>query len=106
TASSTAAGGALMCTTVVVAVALSLPGFGSGVVDAMAAVLLMTVPSAVARGTASTSVKTAFPVGIDPLVHDTVPVPPTGGEVQLHPPGDESDSNVVPGGSVSVSDAL
>jgi long-subunit acyl-CoA synthetase (AMP-forming) len=40
------------------------------------------------------------------MVQVIVPVPPTAGVVQLQPPGDESDVNVVFAGSVSVSETL
>ena len=38
------------------------------------------------------------------IEQDTVPAIPTDGVVQLHPPGDESDTKVVPAGNVSESE--
>ena len=87
--------------TVVVEVALSLPVFGSGVVEDAVAVLEMIVPPAVPALTLTTSVKTALPTPRVAIEQLTLPVPPTAGVLQDHPPGEESDTKVVPAGSVS-----
>jgi len=83
--------------TVVVAVALSLPGFGSMVEEDTVAVLVM-VPAAF---TATTSVKVAPPTAIEDLVQETRPPEPTGGVEQLQPPEGDSETNVVVVGNVS-----
>lgn len=88
--------------TVVVAVPVSLPAFGSVVVDAPVAVFVMIVPEASAGSTATTRVKTAFPTPRLAIEQLMAPVPPTAGAVHDQPPGDESDMNVVPAGTVSV----
>src|SRR5947199_3964477 len=46
------------------------------------------------------------PPGSEARAHDTVPLLPVAGDVQLHAAGEASDTNVVPEGSVSVSLAL
>ena len=91
--------------TVVVSVSLSLPGLGSGVVDDAVAVFDSTVPAATDGATATTKVKSAGPGANDVFVHDTVPPAPSAGVVQLHPPGDDNDTKVVPAGNVSLKDA-
>ena len=92
--------------TVVVAVALLLPGVASVVLDEIVAVFDSTVPLAVDGATFTTSVNAALPVAKLAFVQLTVPPAPTAGVVQLQPPGDESETNVVPAGSVSESDAF
>src|SRR4051812_32792349 len=87
--------------TVVVAVPLPLAPFGSEVVDVAVAVLVMTVPFATPAPTATVSVKTALPVPMLGFEQETVPVPPTAGVVHDQPPGLDSDTKVVPAGSVS-----
>jgi hypothetical protein len=86
---------------VVDAVPLSLPGFGSVVLDAAVAVFDSTVPALTAASTVTVSVKTALPTPNDGFEQDTVPLAPTAGVVHDQPPGEESDTNVVPAGSVS-----
>ena len=54
--------------------------------------------------TLTVNVKTALPIPRVVIEQDTVPAIPTDGVVQLQPPGDESDPNVVPAGNVSVSE--
>src|SRR6187200_1638995 len=86
--------------TVVVAVTLLLPGVGSAVADATVAVLVMTVPPAVAAPTFTTSVNEALaPLASEGLVEVTVPVPPTAGVVDVHPAGAVNETNVVPAGT-------
>jgi hypothetical protein len=84
--------------TVVVAVPLSLPVFGSDVADDTVAVFDNTVPAVVDRSTATTNVKTALPIPNDRLVQETVPPKPTAGAKHPQPPGDASETNVVPAG--------
>lgn len=91
--------------TVVVAVALSLPILGSGVVDDTVAVFESTVPAATDGSTATTKVNAAGPGANDAFEHDTVPLAPTAGVVQLQPPGDANDTKVVPAGKVSLNEA-
>ena len=89
--------------TVVVAVAELFAGLGSVVVEETDAVLVMTVPPAVAPSTATTSVNDALPAIMLAFVQEIEPVAPTAGVVQLHPPGDDSTTNVVFAGTESVS---
>jgi hypothetical protein len=86
--------------TVVVAVPPLLPGTLSGVEDATDAVLEM-VPLGVAGATATTSVKTALPTANEAFVQVTVPPAPMAGVLQFQPPGELSETNVVPTGSES-----
>src|SRR5256885_1259149 len=93
-------------TTSVVAAPDSLPGTGSVVAEEAVAVLLSTVLFATLDATFTASVNTALPgarVAMDEL---TVPPAPTAGVVLDHPPGDNSDTNVVPAGSVSLNDTV
>jgi hypothetical protein len=87
--------------TVVVEVALSLPEAGSLVVVLAVAVLAMMVPAAIPGSIATTSVKTALPGASVAMEQFTVPPAPTAGVVQDQPPGDVSETNVVPAGRVS-----
>src|SRR5688572_11443072 len=73
--------------TVVVAVALSLPGVGSEVAEETVAVLLSTVPAAVPGETATVKVKTALPAGREAIEQETVPPAPTAGVVHDQPAG-------------------
>lgn len=96
------AGLMLATTTVVLALALLLPAFGSAVAELTVAVLLMTVPAGVAAATVTTSVKTEVPIGNVPTVAQfTVPPAPTAGLVQDQPDGVTSEAKVVPAGKVS-----
>jgi len=88
--------------TVVAAVPLSLPGFGS-LVEEEAVAVLDNVPP-VDGLTFTVSVKTALPTPRLAIEQDTVPPAPTAGVVQDQPPGDASDTKVVPGGNVSESE--
>lgn len=89
--------------TVVVLVALLLPGIGSAVAEPIDAVLEMIVPAAVAAWTATTREKLAFvAAGIEAVEHETVPLAPTAGVVHVQPAGDASETNVVFDGSGSV----
>ena len=93
----------LATTTVVLAVALLLPGVGSVVGELTVAVLLITVPAAVAGATVTTRVKTELPTGSVPMVEQLiVPPEPTAGLVQDHPAGVTNEAKVVPAGKVSV----
>src|SRR5687768_11315859 len=87
---------------------LLLDASGSGGVSAsMVAVLLMTVPSTVAHGTAATTVNCAFSLlAIVGFVHVMAPEAPTAGVSQSHPAGDVNDTNVVPAGTASPSVTL
>jgi hypothetical protein len=91
--------------TVVVAVALSLPALLSPV-PLSVAVFEITVPVATLASTFTVNVNTALPTAIEAFVQLTVPPAPIAGVVQLQPPGDENDTNVVPAGSVSDIDAF
>ncbi len=95
-----------MAETVVSAVALSLPGAGSAVVEVTVAVLLSTVPLATPAPTWTVTVKTALPTAKVAAEQETVPLAPTAGVVQLHPAGAETDWKVVPAGSGSSITAL
>jgi hypothetical protein len=92
--------------TVVVSVSLSLPLFGSGVVDVIVAVLLRIVPPATDAFTLTVNVKTALPMVMFGFVHVIVPIPPTGGVVQVQPPGATIETKVVSAGTESVSERL
>ena len=92
--------------TVVVAVPLSLPGFGSVVADDAVAVLESTVPFANVGSTATVRVKTALPIARLGFEQEIVPPAPTAGVVHDQPPGEDSDTNVIPAGNVSDTDAL
>ena len=91
--------------TVLVVVPDSLPGFTSAVDEPTIAVFVRTVAAAVAGATATVSVKTALPTPNEGCEQEMAPAAPTAGTVHDHPPGDESDTKVVPAGSVSVSAA-
>jgi hypothetical protein len=83
-------------------VELLLPGFVSVVAVVTVAVFEMAVPVRTAGVTPTVSVKTPDANGArDAIEHDTVPPAPTAGVVHAHPPGDASETNVVPAGSVS-----
>jgi hypothetical protein len=88
--------------TVVVAVPLSFPVFGSVVADVTVAVLLSTVPAAVGASTFTTRLKTAFPAAKLGIVQEIGPAAPTAGVVHDQPAGEDSETNVVLAGSVSV----
>ena len=93
--------GAVVSITVVVAVALLLPGAGSPLALDTVAVFESTVPCATFASTCTPRVKLALATGIFAILQETVPPAPNAGVVQLQPPGDASDANVVPAGSVS-----
>jgi hypothetical protein len=85
-----------------VVVELLLPGTGSGVADVTVAVFEMAAPVGTAGLTFTMSVKTPGAAGARvAIVHETVPPAPTAGVTHTHPPGDASETNVVPAGSVS-----
>ena len=88
----------------VVAVALLFAGLESIDVDEIVAVLLM-VPTAPPL-TATTRVNVALPGANAALLQVTGPVEPTAGVAQLQPAGEESETNVVAGGSRSLRAAL
>src|SRR6266852_4211141 len=92
--------------TVVVAVPLSLPGFGSVVADDAVAVLERTVPFATVGSTATVRVKTAPPIARLGCEQEIVPPAPTAGVVHDQPPGEDTDTNVVQAGKVSDTDAV
>ena len=90
--------------TVVVAVLELLAGVGSVVAELVVTVSLSTVPGATPAPTLTTSVKTEDPGVRLAMVELTVPVPPTAGVVLDQPPGEVSETKVVPDGSVSLSE--
>jgi hypothetical protein len=92
--------------TVVLAVAELLPVFGSNVDEFAEAVLEITVPLGVPAPTFTTRVKTADPGANEEFVAVTVPVAPTAGVVANHPDAVLNETNVVLGGTASVSWAL
>lgn len=92
---------ALPAPTVVVAVPDSLPVFGSVVVDDAVAVFDSTVPGTVAGSTATVSVNIALPAGNDAIEQEIVPPAPIMGVVHDQPPGEASDTKVVPAGKIS-----
>jgi len=92
--------------TVVVAVPLSLPGFPSGVLEVAVAVLLRVEPAGTVGATATVSVKTELPTANEGFEQETVPVSPASGVVHDQPPGELNATKVVPGGNVSVHEAL
>lgn len=92
---------------VVVVAAVLLAGVGSGVGDEALAVLVIVVPAAVPGLTRTTRVIAAgVPVERLPVVHETLPVPPTAGDVQVQPLGAVTERNVVLVGTASVSVTL
>jgi hypothetical protein len=46
------------------------------------------------------------PDGMDELEQVTVPLAPTAGVMQVHPPTEDNDTNVVPAGRESVQDTF
>jgi hypothetical protein len=87
--------------TVVVAVLLSLPGLGSGVVEDTVAVLEIIAPAVSAGDVATVNVKTALPLTNSAFEHKTVPPLPTGGLRQDQLPGEAIETNVVFAGKAS-----
>src|SRR5262245_7540819 len=87
--------------TVAVKVARALPGAGATVALDAAAVFESTVTFATFASTCTLRVKMALPTDIFAILQETVPPAPTAGVVQLQPPGDANDTNVVPRGKVS-----
>jgi hypothetical protein len=63
------------------------------------------VPSARLESNFTVSVKTLLPTANEGFEHDTVPVPPTAGVVQLHPVTAGRETKVEPAGSVSLHEA-
>jgi len=92
--------------TVVVWVALLLAGLGSAEPALIVAVLDSTVPPCVPGSTWALRVKLAFPTEKDGLAQLTVPFEPTGGVVQVQPPGAAMDWKSRPAGNGSLSTAL
>jgi hypothetical protein len=88
-------------TTAVDALPLSSPATASGVAAVMVAVLVRTVAGAAT--TFATTMKVAAPMGNDAIVHVTVPFVPTVGPEQFQPAVPETETNVVPAGSGSLS---
>ena len=64
----------------------------------------MTVPAETEEATVTTRVKVAAPGARVAAEHETVPPAPIAGVVHDQPPGDDSETNVVPAGSVSESE--
>jgi hypothetical protein len=74
--------------TVVVVVLVLLAGTGSGGAAATVAVLVRTVPSVVPLATtADTAIVAVSPDAMVAFEHETVPVAPTAGAVQVQPAG-------------------
>jgi hypothetical protein len=94
-----------LATTAVVAVAALLPAFVSEVVAEAVAVLERTAPAPIDGPSATVSVKVALPTAKDAFEQITVPVAPTAGVVQDQPAAADSETNVVPAGNGSESDA-
>src|ERR1700742_4912591 len=95
-----------MVDVVVVAVAVSSPGFGSTEPLETFAVFVMTTPLPSAASLCTTSVNTAVsPFASAASLQVTVPVPPTAGVVQVNvgPPDCVMETNVVFVGTTSVS---
>src|SRR5262249_21406292 len=95
--------------TVVVAVAVLLAVFGSELVGAAVAELVMVAPLAVLGLTFTTMGNTAVsPLRTDAFEKTTLPVPPTAGELVDQPvPGvTTADTNVVFAGTASVTVTL
>src|SRR5436853_7462680 len=91
--------------TVVVAVAVLLPGVGSLVVEAAIALLLIVLPLAALGLTLTTIVNTAVSLlGIDAFEKTTLPVEPTVGAVVVQPDPvvTVADTKVVLAGTASV----
>ena len=88
--------------TVVVAVALLLPGLPSADAEVIAAVFDSTLPPATAASTATTRVNAELPTAKLACVQSTVPLAPTAGVVQLQPAGDVKDTKLVPTGRASL----
>jgi hypothetical protein len=86
------------------AVSLLSAGVRSSVALAMVAVFVTSVPPTADPDTASVSVNAAFPLLHDAMVHETRPLAPTAGVVHDQPPGEASETKVVPAGSASDSD--
>ena len=91
--------------TVVVAVALSSPGFPSADAEVAVAVFERTVPALTDGATATVNVNTELPTANDGFEHDTVPAAPTAGVVHDQPATAGKETNVDPAGSVSLHDA-
>lgn len=93
----------LACATVTFAVALLFAGLGSVMEEEPMSVSVMTVPVAVPAFTLVTRVNEPLePTARVAMLHVMVPVPPTGGVVQLQEPGLARDTNVVLVGTASV----
>src|SRR5713226_10285412 len=89
--------------TLVVTVALLLPGVGSGVLEVAEAVLEMTVPLGVPAVMFTTMLKVPVaPEASAALVKVIAPVPPTAGVVVVQPPGAVAETKVVLVGTLSV----
>ena len=89
--------------TVVVAVAVLLPGAGSGTAFETDTVFVIVEPGVAPRLTRTRRVTTDdWPEGRLASEQETVPVPPTAGDVQLQPGAVETDRNVVFAGIASV----
>ena len=85
--------------TIVTAVLLLFSSVGSNVVLDTVATLVKTVPAGVPFGMAMVSEKlTLLPAASDGLVHDTVPLVPTAGVVQVQPAGEARLTKVIPVG--------
>src|SRR5215212_1396452 len=92
--------------TVVVAVALSLPFEGSAVSEVTVAVLEITVPAGTEVFNRTVRVKAALPGGREAIEQETVPPAPCAGAVQLQPAGEERNRKVLPAGRVSLQETL
>lgn len=89
----------------VLAVLLLFSSFGSKVALVTVAILVKKVPGAVPVGMCSVSAKFALlPAVKFATVQVTVPVPPGAGVLHVQPAGDDSETNVIPGGIGSDTD--
>jgi len=80
---------------------------GSLVLDVTVAVLLIVEPAGTLGATITFKVNTELPTANEGFEQLTVPVSPPSGVVQDQPPGAEKGARkVVPGGRVSLQDAL
>jgi hypothetical protein len=87
--------------TLVCTVTVLLEALGSGVAEAALALLVILLPEPAVSCTVSTTLKFAAMVRLA-AVQVTVPIPPTGGVLQVAPVG-AALTNVVPAGTASVS---
>ena len=86
--------------------ALSLPGFPSGVLEVAVAVLLRLEPAVTVGATPTVKVKTELPTANEGFEHEIMPLIPAPGLMHDHPATSCRVTKVVPAGSVSLHEAL